>query len=65
MFWKIRKLLRPDLKTLNTISISRAAILHNLDIMRKIQPKSAFFPVLKSNAYGHFEGAEFTVFGCW
>ena len=53
MFWKFRKLLRPDLKTLNTISISRAAILHNLDIMRKIQPKSAFFPVLKSNAYGH------------
>lgn len=35
------------------ISISRAAILHNLDIMGKIQPKSAFFPVLKSNAYGH------------
>ncbi len=53
MLSRLRKKLNPDLKTLNTITISKAAILHNLKILRKLQPKSAFFPVLKSNAYGH------------
>lgn len=53
MLSRIRKKLNPDLKTLNTITISKAAILHNLRTLREIQPKSAFFPVLKSNAYGH------------
>lgn len=45
--------MNPELKTLNTITISRENILHNLKILRNLQPKSAFFPVLKSNAYGH------------
>lgn len=49
----LRKKLNPGLKTLNTITISKQNILHNLEVLATLQPKSAFFPVLKSNAYGH------------
>lgn len=53
MLSRLKNLIKPDLKTLNTITISKQAILQNLDILQKLQPNSAFFPVLKSNAYGH------------
>lgn len=42
-----------QLPTLNTIFISKEKILNNLHILQQLQKESAFFPVLKSNAYGH------------
>lgn len=53
MLWQLKKLIKPKLRTLNTIIISKQAILQNLNLLQNLQPKSAFFPVLKSNAYGH------------
>ena len=53
MLTRLRKKIKSDLKTLNTIYISKQAILQNLDFLQKLQPNSVFFPVLKSNAYGH------------
>lgn len=38
---------------MNTIYISRSAIIHNLNLLQKLQPNTALFPVIKSNAYGH------------
>lgn len=49
----IKKIFQPDIQTLNKIEISKANILYNLAQLRTMQPKSAFFPVLKANAYGH------------
>ena len=53
MLSRIKTLFKPKLKTLNTIFISKAKILNNLEQLKTLQPKSAFFPVLKSNAYGY------------
>ncbi len=53
MLSRLKNLIKPDLKTLNTITISKQAILQNLHTLQKLQLNSAFFPVLKSNAYGH------------
>jgi alanine racemase len=44
---------KTKLKSLNTIYISREAILNNFDLFRKLNPDFKIFPVLKSNAYGH------------
>lgn len=41
------------LKTLNTMSISKSALLHNFDHFQNTFPTTHLFPVLKSNAYGH------------
>lgn len=49
----LKKFLQRSFKTLNTISISREAILGNLDLYQSLRPDSSIFPVLKSNAYGH------------
>ncbi len=38
---------------LNKITISKEAILHNHQLLQKLQPNSKICPVLKSNAYGH------------
>jgi alanine racemase len=40
-------------KPLVEVSISRSALLHNLNTYRKQYPKLKFATVLKSNAYGH------------
>ena len=41
------------LDTLNTITISRSAILNNYHQFQSNFPNSQIWPVLKSNAYGH------------
>jgi alanine racemase len=46
-------LLRKKYKTLNTVSISEAALRNNLQLYRNLIPDQAICPVLKSNAYGH------------
>lgn len=46
-------LLRKKYKTLNTVSISKAALRHNLQLYRDLLPEQAICPTLKSNAYGH------------
>lgn len=48
-----KKKLETPFETLNVISISREAILYNLQVFQHLNPGSAIFPVLKSNAYGH------------
>ena len=48
--WKRRH--EKSFHTLNTISISRDAILANFDLLSDLCP-GGIFPVLKSNAYGH------------
>ena len=53
MLKKIRKLLKPKVDTLNTITIHRTNILNNIEVIKNLKPNNAFFPVLKSNAYGH------------
>lgn len=38
---------------LNIIEVSRKNILHNYDLIKKLNPDMNVWPVLKSNAYGH------------
>ncbi len=40
-------------KTLNLITLSRAAALHNVELVQKQHPSFSIIPVLKANAYGH------------
>ncbi len=51
----IKKLFRKKNRfpSLITISISKQALIHNLNFFRKIAPENKVAPVLKSNAYGH------------
>ena len=57
----MKKLLKRLIRGLNhsttspliTISLSRSALLHNLNEFKKLAPKGQIAPVLKSNAYGH------------
>lgn len=49
----IKKLRQPNISPLNTISISKKKIKNNISVLQKAQPEWSFFPVLKSNAYGH------------
>ncbi len=44
---------RRKYRTLNTTRVSESALLHNLNLYRKLLPNQAICPVLKSNAYGH------------
>ncbi len=39
--------------SLITITISKSALIHNLNEFRKLAPNNQIAPVLKSNAYGH------------
>ena len=48
---RLKRMFIQNNKTLNTITISKKNILHNIEYMRNLQPSSYFFPVLKSNAY--------------
>ncbi len=49
----LRRFLHNNYKTLNIITISKAAILHNSSVLSDLNPKLQIAPVLKSNAYGH------------
>jgi alanine racemase len=40
-------------KTLNRVELVREAILHNVQVLRRLHPDFQIIPVLKSNAYGH------------
>lgn len=53
MLQKLRKILYPVFTPLNTITVSRKAILYNLNYISKLHKGSDVFPVIKSNAYGH------------
>jgi alanine racemase len=53
MFDLLKMLWSPRLSPMNTIRIRKSSILYNLEYLQSLQPASAVFPVLKSNAYGH------------
>lgn len=38
---------------MNVVWLRKKVLLQNLEYLQSIQPHSALFPVLKSNAYGH------------
>ena len=49
----LKSIFGPHVSPMNTIRIRKSSILHNLEYLQSLQPTSAVFPVLKSNAYGH------------
>lgn len=53
MFQWIRNIWRKRLRTLNTITVHKSHILHNLWYLQGLHPHADIFPVIKSNAYGH------------
>ena len=48
-----KSLIKPAVKPLNYMHISKKNILKNIDILQSYQKDSEIWPVLKSNAYGH------------
>ncbi len=50
---KLETQLQKNYETLNTIEISKSAILNNFDLLSRLNKNFEVFPVLKSNAYGH------------
>ncbi len=50
----LRKIFNPRVEPINRIFVYSKNILNNLSYLQELQPKSAIFPVLKSNAYGHW-----------
>jgi len=50
----IKNLFKPKVEPMNKIFIHSKNILHNYKYLQSLQPESAIFPVLKSNAYGHW-----------
>ena len=50
----LKELIKPDIKPLNYVKISKENILHNFWVLQSHQTQSELFPVLKSNAYGHW-----------
>ena len=54
MLQRIRNLRKPKVETLNTISLSKNNIINNVKLIKSLKPSSWIFPVLKSNAYGHW-----------
>jgi len=56
LFYKgheIRRRISRKMKVLNTVELSRKALLHNYNYFQKLHLESQVCPVLKSNAYGH------------
>jgi alanine racemase len=51
---RLRRLFNPPVEPMNKIYIHSKNILHNFDCLQSLQSKSSIFPVLKSNAYGHW-----------
>ncbi len=54
MLWFLKSLFSPSVKPMNTIRLRKRVLLENLEYLQTIQPQAAIFPVLKSNAYGHW-----------
>ncbi len=54
MFSFLRRLFSVRLSSMNTAFISKKNILQNLDLLQSLQKNSVIFPILKSNAYGHW-----------
>ncbi len=50
----LKKLFRPDVQPMNVMTIHKKNILHNLEYLQNLHPDGHIFPVLKSNAYGHW-----------
>lgn len=50
----IRRFTKPNVKPLNVISIDWNKLLQNMQYLHELHPHGALFPVLKSNAYGHW-----------
>ena len=58
MFPIIKKIIRKisplsSYQSLNTIEINKNNIIHNFQVLQKLQPTHTIIPVVKSNAYGH------------
>ena len=51
---RIKRLFHPQVEPINKIHIHSKNFLHNFEYLQSLQPQSALFPVLKSNAYGHW-----------
>lgn len=45
--------LKRSYEPLNRVLISKDALIHNLELFRKLHPDQSICPVLKANAYGH------------
>ena len=54
MLQRLKNLRKPKVETLNTITIQKSAIINNVKLIKHIKPHNWIFPVLKSNAYGHW-----------
>lgn len=54
MLQRLKNLRKPKVETLNTITIHKSAIINNVKLIKHIKPHNWIFPVLKSNAYGHW-----------
>jgi len=50
---KLKRNMSRKMKVLNTIELSKNALLFNYNFYKKQHPESLICPVLKSNAYGH------------
>jgi len=50
----LRKMFLPNPEPMNIIYIHKKNIINNLEVLQALQPKAEIFPVLKSNAYGHW-----------
>jgi len=51
---RIKRLFNPTVEPMNKIYIHQKNILHNFEYLKSLKPKADIFPVLKSNAYGHW-----------
>lgn len=54
MLQRLKNIRKPKVETLNTITIHKSAIINNVKLIKHIKPHNWIFPVLKSNAYGHW-----------
>lgn len=54
MLWFLRSLFTSSVKPMNIIWLRKKILLQNLEYLQSIQSQAAIFPVLKSNAYGHW-----------
>lgn len=54
MFGFLKKLFRPKVIPMNIIHINKKALLDNFVFLKSLQPQARIFPVVKSNAYGHW-----------
>ncbi len=50
----IRDWFKPNIEPMNHIYLDKSALLHNYDYLRSLKPNAELFPVIKSNAYGHW-----------